>query len=350
MSENIDVRNVTDNERDDWNRCIDQSPHATPFHRFEALEILESYSDTELHPLLGYNGAEPIGVFPVFETQSGASTVIRSPPHLLESLPLGPALAGLGGMSTRKADRYRASFVSNCLDHVEERIAPDLVHVRTPVGYDDARPFRWSGLEVEPFFTYVVDLTPGPEEIMAGFSRDARSNIRGADESRYAIEAGDVADVEFIFEQLRERHAEQDKEYRIVPGFMPALFETLDDVRAYVCTVDGERASGLITLESDDVIYRWQGGARTDVDLPTSDLLDWHVMRDAAERGVAGYDLVGANDRRLCAYKSKFGPELRTYYNVRQRGGLNAVATDLRRTFNTVRDVLGETDLPVRSR
>jgi len=39
-------------------------------------------------------------------------------------------------------------------------------------------------------------------------------------------------------------------------------------------------------------------------------------MTDAIERGREEYDLVGANNQRLCGYKAKFAPDLRTYYSI----------------------------------
>ena len=41
-------------------------------------------------------------------------------------------------------------------------------------------------------------------------------------------------------------------------------------------------------------------------------------VTDAMERGVESYDLVGANEERLCGYKAKFAPELRSHYSIQK--------------------------------
>lgn len=74
---------------------------------------------------------------------------------------------------------------------------------------------------------------------------------------------------------------------------------------------DGEFVGGIVVLDDGDRVYRWQGGVRVDgYDFPANDLLDWHVMTDALDRGVAEYDLVGADNERISEYKAKFGPVL----------------------------------------
>lgn len=336
----IDVLRATEQDRDRWRRCVESSPQATPFHRLDALSTLDDHVDADLHLLLGLNGAEPVGALPVFVSRSGVSTAVRSPPRLLKSLPLGPALANLGKVKPRKAERYRAEFVEGALELIDDLFDPDAVHLRTDTRFDDVRPFRWNGLDAAPYYTYEVDLRPGADTVIEGFSGDARSNVRNTDPDRYEIRTGDAGDAAFVIDQVRRRHDEQDAEYRLFPSFVTDLYERLPDdwMRVYVCEVDGERATGMVTLEHGDRTYRWQGGVRTDVDVPTSDLLDWHIMQSAMDRDVEYYDLVGANLRRLSQYKSKFGPELRTYYNVRRREGLGAAVGDLRSAFRGFRD------------
>jgi len=65
-------------------------------------------------------------------------------------------------------------------------------------------------------------------------------------------------------------------------------------------------------------------------DFPVNDVLDWHVMRDARDRGISRYDLVGANLPRTARYKSKFGPDPVPYYGAMKRVPAVDILTDLR--------------------
>ena len=69
----IQIKIGTDREL--WNILLKNSEYATPFHTWEWLTIMEKYSTasllgfkmkSKLYPLIGYNGEEPIGIFPVF--------------------------------------------------------------------------------------------------------------------------------------------------------------------------------------------------------------------------------------------------------------------------------------------
>ncbi|MFC6838489.1 lipid II:glycine glycyltransferase FemX [Halomarina ordinaria] len=322
----IDVTTLDESDRDVWNRCVEQSDQTNLFHQYEALSLLVAHSGATLHPLIGYNGQEPVGIMPVFEVERGRRRIVKCPPYLLESFSLGPALLNLAGTKRRRAERHQRQFVEGCLEYVEEDIAPAETHVRLGGRFTDVRPFLWNGYEASPYYTYVVDLTPGREAVMAEFSRDARSNIRKTDTEDVEVYEGGVEEIRAIVEQVQDRHDEQGKEYRVYPGFVIDLYEALPEgqVRPYVLEHGGELACGMITLEYGDTIYRWEGGAKYGGDVPAADLLDWHIMCEAMDRDVARYDLVGANMPRLCTYKAKFGPEPEVYYNIERKAPLDA--------------------------
>ena len=313
--EGIEVSAADD---DEWDRYVERSPHADPFHRRAALDVQAAHADAEVHPLVGRKGQEVVGVFPVFTLTKGGVTAAFSPPPNLWVQYLGPALLNFEKLKSRKAERRNRRFVEGCLDWLDRRFSPKYTHVRTVSGYDDVRPFDWRAFDVTPRHTYVVDLTPGRDEVLMNFSGDARNNVRNADERRYEVREGGVDTVERIVSQVRRRHEEQDATYLVTPDFVADLYRNLSDgvVRPYACTVDGEFAGGIVVVDDGTTVYRWQGGVKTDADLPVNDLLDWRVMRDAIDRGRERYDLVGANNRRICGYKAKFGPELEQYHSL----------------------------------
>jgi hypothetical protein len=181
---------------------------------------------------------------------------------------------------------------------------------------------------VTPLYSYVVDLTRGADDLLAAFSRDARQNITG-DYDGYEISEGDADDAARILRDVKARHDEQREPYKVTPALGRTLYRSLPEgtVRPYVCRIDGEYKSGMLALELGDTVYRWQGGAKTDADIPINDLVDWRIMTDAIDRGIDRYDLVGAWTPRLCEYKAKFAPDLVTYSEIRNTGlGMDAAA------------------------
>lgn len=329
----IDVTALEASDADRWDDLVERSPHGTPFHRFAFLGTLAEHSNSTLHPLVGYKGQEPVGLFPLFERRRGPFAAVFSPPPDLKIGALGPALLGQEELSRRKLDRRNADFVEGCLDRVVGR-GPRYVHVRVGTRYDDVRPFVWNDYEVIPGYTYVVDLAPDEEVLLERFSSDARRNVRQTREADCAVEEAGPEAIEPILDQVRARHEAQGESYRVPTSFVEDLYDRLPEgtMRTHVCTVGGDRAGGLITLETGDTVYRWQGGATPDVDLPVNDALDWYVMRTAMDRGRRRYDLAGANDRRLCRYKAKYAPRLETYNSVRSATpGMGALAGAYRR-------------------
>ncbi|USZ68087.1 GNAT family N-acetyltransferase [Halorussus salilacus] len=299
-----------------WNDLVERSPEANVFHYREALSVQADHADADLHPLVGYKGQEPVGLFPVFETRKGGMTMAFSPAPGLWVSYLGPALLNQEKLKRRKAERRNKRFVGGCLDWIDRELGPKYVQIRPDAAYRDVRPFEWNDFDVDVRHTYEVDLTPGEEEVLMSFSSDARNNIRT--DGDYRVYEGGHDEIEAVVSQVRARHDEQDESYGVTPAFVSDLYDRLPDgaVRPYACEIDGEFAGGMVALESGDTVYRWQGGAKHDRDLPVNDLVDWAIMTDAMDRGVERYDLVGANEERLCGYKAKFGPELRSYYSV----------------------------------
>ncbi|MFC6716051.1 lipid II:glycine glycyltransferase FemX [Natrialbaceae archaeon GCM10025810] len=304
-----------------WNRFVEQSPETNPLHQYEALKVLSAHTNARLHPLVVYKGQEPIGLFPLFETKSGPFTHLTSPPPPIHTLQLGPATLNLETMKCRKAEQRRRAFLEQCLTWADEVIDPDHVLIRTDPRFTDIRPLTWNGFEVNPYYTYFVDLTRSETDLLAAFTRDARSNITNTDADAYEIKVGHKRDFQQIISQVERRLDAQNASLGIPSAIITDLYDSLPTgtLRPYICRSDGEYVSGIITLESDTRIYRWQGGVKADADIPASELLDWYVIRAGIRQGRTYYDLVGANDARLCRYKSKFAPARKVYFTAAKR-------------------------------
>lgn len=316
----VDVRRATGADFQDWDDAVEQSAHGTFFHQHDALQVQAEHAGADLHPLVGYKGEEPVGVFPVFELEKGPFVGAFSPPPYLWVGYLGPALVNTAKLSRRKTERRNEGFVEGCWEWIADEVGPAYAQVTTPPRYRDVRPFKWNDCSLTPEYTYAVDLRADQEELLAGFSSDARSNVRDAEAADYEVEVGGSGAIAWIVEQIQRRHDAQGRRYPDLTGFVTDLHERLPDgqVMPYVLRVAGKPVGGLIAVGHADTVYRWQGGVTPDVevDLAVNDLLDWHVMCDAAERGRVAYDLVGAGVPRINRYKAKFNPRLSTFYRV----------------------------------
>ena len=306
-------------DADEWNRYVERSDGTNPFHRAEALRLQAEDTGSTLHLLAGFKGQEAVGLFPVFEYTKGPITGAFSPAPFSWSCYLGPSLLNVDKLKQRKADRRTKQFLEGSLEWIEAEISPQYTKF-VAAEFDDMRPFTWAGYNVEPGYTYVVDLEGDEEALLKRFSSDARNNVRNADEDAYVIEEGTNDDVERIVEQVAKRYENQGQAFQLSPTFARSVHETLPDgaIRPYVCRVNSEFVGGILVAESETTRYRWQGGVKpdTEIDLPINDLLDWHVMRDGLHSGIETYDLVGAGVPSINRYKAKFNPRLETHYEI----------------------------------
>jgi hypothetical protein len=319
----IEVRRATESDREQWNKYVARSPQGTLFHEYEALDIQARHSDATVHPLIGYKGQESVGLFAIFEITKGLVTTAFSPPPDLRIPYLGPAYLNMAKLKQRKRERRRQRFLEQCYDWIETELTPKYEHVRTGTKFRDPRPFKWNEYDVVPEHTYTVDLSLDRDDLLMTFSSDARNNIRKTSADRYHIEKGRKESLSEILTQVSNRYESQGLSFHLADEFVTDLYEGTEHgaIRPYTLNVDDEFIGGILAFESNDTLFRWQGGVRTDtdVDLPTNDLLDWAVMTDGIERGISTYDLVGADNQRINRYKAKFNPSLETYYII-ERG------------------------------
>jgi hypothetical protein len=324
----LEITELSSDEAATWNDALERTRERTPFHRFEALTVFADHAGADLHPLLAYKGEQPVGLFPLFTLRKGPITAAFSPPPELKVSYLGPVVLAQPGMKPHSTEKRRRRLVDGCLDWLDDEHDPEYVHVRTSVGAPDVRPFGWATFDETPRFTYVVELDAEPETLRDRFSRDARSNVRDAQEDCDVAEAG-AETAQRVITQVRARHEEQDLDFPLTSEFVADLYGALPDgyLRPYACRVDGEFVGGSLILDDGERVYNWQGTVKQDTDHDVNDLLHWEVLRAAADRGHSGYDLVGANDQRLSRYKSKFAPTLRTYHSLeRSSAGIGTAA------------------------
>lgn len=320
----IEINTLDSDDRERWNELVERAPSASLFHHYDVLEVIERHASARLHPLVGYKGQEPVGVFPIFEIRRAGIGTAFSPPPGLGILSLGPLHLNEQKLKQRKLEKRRKRFVEGCLEWVDEEVSPRYSRFSTPIEYGDVRPFSWNDFDATPLYTYFLDIDRPEEELKRSFSKSLRRYLDPDDPERYDISTLGTDGIRFIYEQTRARYEAQDKRLRVPLDYVIDLFETVPNgrIHPYVATVDGERASGILVLEGQSTIYYSIGGGKPDIEYPINDLLHWRIIRDARERGAETYDLHGADSPRISEYKAKFNPELRAYYDL-ERGSLD---------------------------
>lgn len=327
------------------------------FHLPEALDVVARHADADLELLAGFEGERPVALLPVFVQRRPVGAAITSPPPGMGIPRLGPILmpptpdprerervnreftrAVLQQLGPGRRHDSRSAGAETGTGQILDRLDVDapltLFRMECNPNYRDPRPYSWKDLDVEPGFTYLLDLrNRTAEDVLASFSRSLRREIRDGEDLDLTVETEGLAGAREVFRATASRFAEQDEVFGPSWSYVRDLFEALDEkARAYVARdADGEYLSGVTVLYSNDRAYFWQGGAKTIHEgTAINSLIHWRLIEDLFEdspvESITHYDLMGANTERLSQYKAKFGGDLVPYYVVESSGAAMSVA------------------------
>ena len=313
-------------ELSEWESALPRSGFEV-FHTREALEVLDEHARGDLRLYAGFNGQQPIALLPLFVRERSVGTAITSPPPSMGIPQMGPILMP-NSPKRRKQEKLNQEFAEGVLEHLDVDSSLTLFRMVCTEGYADPRPYVWEDFSVETNFTYELDVgSSSPDELMKSFSKSLRREMRDAMDLDVEVSVEGLRGAKEIYLNTKNRYAEQGESFTMTWDYVKDLTEALGDrSRAYVVRdPDGNFLSGINVLYSNDQAYYWQGGARATYEgVSVNSLLHWEIIQDIAAGepidSVSKYDLVGANTKRLCRYKAKFGADLVPYYVVESGG------------------------------
>ncbi|KAB1191222.1 MULTISPECIES: GNAT family N-acetyltransferase [Haloferax] len=316
---------------DEWDDVLPASG-VEVFHSAAVLGAIDQQFDGEMRLLGAYKGEQPVALLPTFERKNALGRVIVSPPPSMGIPYIGPVMMP----NSPKQSTYEMvnkDFSSLVMDELGVRSNRAFVRIICSPSYVDPRPFDWAGFAVSPSFTYRIDVaTQSLDDVQAQFSSSLRKEIRkarGFDD--IVVRDEGLEGARLVYDDVISRYNEQDEAFGMPWEFLESVVRDLgDNCRVYVARdPDGEYLSGMVVPFTDDVAYYWLGGARASYGgVSINNLIHWTVLEDITHddslASIKSYDLVGANNERLCDYKSKFGGELVPYYTVESAGvGMN---------------------------
>ncbi|MFW5938159.1 MAG: GNAT family N-acetyltransferase [Halanaeroarchaeum sp.] len=306
------------------------------FHEPEVLSVLDDHTTSDLHLVGGFKGDRAVGLVPLFVRSGRIGTVVSSPPPGMGVPRLGPVMMP-ASPKRRKREKVSRTFADLVVEEFGLDDYDTLCTMSCGTEFSDPRPYVWRDLSLDTRFTYRLDLEDAsPDELLAGASKSLRREIRDADDLDVTVTREGVDAARRVFDQTRERYAEQGRPFAPEWPYVRDLYEAFGEMaRVYVArTGDGEYLTGVTVFYSPDAAYFWQGGGRTVHEgVAVNSLVHWRILEDIADDPprdtVTAYDLYGANTERLCRYKSKFGADLVPYYTLGTGGYRMSIAERL---------------------
>jgi hypothetical protein len=320
----VEIRIAQNNDAEEWNSIISQSPHGTLFHQWEWLKITEKHTETRLFPLIGMKNGVPIGVIPLFFQKKGPIRMVFSPPPHAALFYLGPVLAGCDLLRQEKTENLYSEFQNGIENFINNDLNAQYISISLTPAFQDTRQFKWSGYRIHPYFDYAVDLSKGVDFLHSSLDRKQRSAIKKAKEREMIFEIGEEKEYEKILDLMDNRYAEQGKIITASRSYFTDLYKIYkNNIMLSVIKVENDVVTGSIHLKYRDTVYNWQGNPKPKNPLNPSpnDLLIWESIRYSCENGFKYYTTMSAagNKRLHSYYVCKCNPALVIRYTATKK-------------------------------
>lgn len=145
--------------------------------------------------------------------------------------------------------------------------------------------------------TWVLDITPEPQEILMGMRKQTRYSVRKSLEAGLTLEITKDAKATIVLYDLQkdtvERHGFVGFSKRHFQSEL-ASFGADDQAALFICKKKKEPiAAALIVFYGECAYYHYSGSSTKHLHLPSSYFLQWHIIQEAKKRGCKYYNFWG---------------------------------------------------------
>jgi hypothetical protein len=327
----MELKIATETDQQMWDSIVDRSPNGTLFHTWKWLKLMEKYStmkdagiksflfrqqnSAQLYPLILMEKGRPFGIFPIYFFKNPVFNLCVSPLSNVRTAPyLGPLFPDIENMTEEKKQVFLLDALKEINKFLKEDLKLKSIAITSSPGFEDCRAFKWSGYNVEPRYTYYIDLTSGTDIIWKSFSKSLKHRIQNPLKEGVQVEEGNKDDSFYIYEVLKERNRDTfPKEFL---GEVYDLFSP-DHMKTFIANADSQRLSGIITTIYKDKVSVWVGAPRFIYKgLSPNELVLWECIQWASKNGYKTFEIVGADDYSLFPFKGKFNGKTVLYLQI----------------------------------
>lgn len=311
---------------EEWENALEKCPHATIFHKWKFLKIMEKHSkmnllwssEAKFHPLIGVHKKKPVGILPLFSYKTPILKAVFSPPLNSEATYMGPLIIEEEKLSQRDRENTFFEFIKAVDEYISTNFNANLIKIRTAPGILDVRSFIWNNYKVEVQYNYEIDISVGCERIWDKFEPNLRRSIKKASSAGISFEEGTKEDIKHFFSNLQKRYAEQKLKPNIDLTYLIETYEEFSNknLKFFAAKKDRNFLSGIILLTYKEKAVAWIGAHKTDsTEISPNDLIIWESIKWASENKYKTFEITWANTQRLCKYKAKFNPKASPYFS-----------------------------------
>jgi lipid II:glycine glycyltransferase (peptidoglycan interpeptide bridge formation enzyme) len=316
---------ASDTDQELWDEIVRCSDEGTIFHTWKWLKFLEKHNikkicslsyNGRLYPLMVWEKNEIVGLIPIFFYNSKIYKISCSPPFGIEYMYLGPVLKKLEKpLKSGKKQNILYQFHKTVDNFLKNELKSNYIRIISSPGLSDPRPFYWSGYQVVPQFTNIIDLRDGETCLWGNLSRNAITSINKAKKNGIIVEMGSKEDIDVFINLLDSRnriHSGKTFFSDMINDFFPHDFTCL------IAKKEGKVLTGIILIMYKKKVTGWVGTPKVLSDgISPNFLLQWECLRWARNNNFDFFENMSANELSTFPFKSKFNPEIIPYYRLK---------------------------------
>lgn len=194
----------------------------------------------------------------------------------------------------------------------------------------DIRQFRWNSYDTYMSYTYSIDLSQSYDDILKGFKNTIRRQIKKATSSNLVLEKSD--NLSLFFSKETKRYREQGLNFPLVSlKYLEQLYSSYPENLILYSISDNERniKSLVLTHEYNNQFLLLMGATKSEDNVGGNEFIIWELIKKAKAGNYKYFDLVGANNKNLCDFKSQFNPSLDFTYSIKKQDIIGSLAEAL---------------------
>ena len=159
--------------------------------------------------------------------------------------------------------------------------------------------FRKNRSFTQPECTALVDLSMNEEELLSGMSDSTRYNVRMVERRGVTVRQGDLDDLCYFEELLKETARRHRFTLDIHAGYYKKQYEILnkaDVMQVFIAEFEGKPlAASLVTFYGDTTTYLHAASSRSQSKLRPTYLLVWKSILEGKKKGLKYFDFWGVS-------------------------------------------------------
>jgi len=313
-------------DKDTWDSFIDESPSGLLFHKWDYLHLTAKYTGSTLLPYAVYKGDELLCLFPLFHGRVYGVSAVFSPPPLTVIPHLGCVMSrGFAGLKQSKKEST-LQMVADDIGGVIEDLSPNYISIAFVPEFRDIRHYIWERCEARARYTYTIDLEQPLEAIWTSLHYKLRNKLKKEAEAGLRLER--TNDISTLHRLITERY--QDPSLDIPPirrDYLNDLVRTYPDrIGVYSLYDAGDEIVGVVAAQEYKRFLLWLGTPRLEGLHAGNEYLQWLLIQRAKAEGYPAFENMGANNRDLAFFKSRFNPDLVMYFEVEKKDILGSLS------------------------